>query len=113
MTIYAHNSVLQFFVYVEYLMSSYWTLRLIHFVYVVFMSTAAWAQRRNRIQPKPLAVQRGKIPKHLCLNLVAYNDMPVEETEAAFLQCLQNVAAWCRVLGIETLTVYDRHGMYA
>lgn len=37
--------------------------------------------------------------------------MPTEETENAFLQCLQSVAAWCRVLGIETLTVYDRHGM--
>jgi dehydrodolichyl diphosphate syntase complex subunit NUS1 len=75
------------------------------------MTIAAWVQKRKRRQPKSLEAQRSKIPKHLCLNLVANNDMPAEETETAFLQCLQSVAAWCRVLGIETLTVYDRHGM--
>ena len=74
------------------------------------MTISAWLQRCKRRQPKPLKAQRSKIPKHLCLNLVANNDMPGEETETAFLQCLQSVAVWCQVLGIETLTVYDRHG---
>ena len=92
-------------------MSTHWALRLVHFLYVAFTTIAAWVQSRKRCQPKPLQAQRSKIPKHLCLNLVTNDDMPAGETETAFLQCLQNVAAWCRVLGIETLTVYDRHGM--
>jgi len=75
------------------------------------MTIAAWVQRRKRKQPKPLQAQRSKIPKHLCLNLVANNDMPAEEMETAFIHCLQNVVVWCRVLGVETLTAYDPHGM--
>ncbi|KAF8560319.1 hypothetical protein OG21DRAFT_1402032 [Imleria badia] len=92
-------------------MSTHWALRLIHFLYVAFVTIASRVLRRKRRPPKPLQAHRSKIPKHLCLNLVANNDMPTEETETAFLQCLQGVAAWCRVLGIETLTVYDRHGV--
>lgn len=92
-------------------MSTHWALRLIHFLHVAFVTVTSWVQRRKWRPPKPLEAHRSKIPNHLCLNLVANNDMPTEETENAFLQCLQSVAAWCRVLGIETLTVYDRHGM--
>lgn len=92
-------------------MSTHWALRLIHLLYAAFITIAAWVQKRKRRQPKPLKAKRSKIPKHLCLNLVANNDMPAEETETTFLQCLQSVAAWCRELGIETLTVYDRRGM--
>jgi len=92
-------------------MSTHWALHLVHFLYVAFTAIAAWVQRRKRSQPKPLQAERSKIPKHLCLNLVANDDMPAEETETAFLQCLQSVAAWCRELGIETLTVHDRHGV--
>ncbi|KAF8140299.1 hypothetical protein EV363DRAFT_1206785 [Boletus edulis] len=92
-------------------MSTHWALRLIHSLYIAFMTIAAWVRRRKRRQPKPLEAQRSKIPKHLCLNLVAHNDMPTEEIERAFLQCVQSVTAWCQVLGIETLTVYDRHGV--
>ncbi|KAG8219772.1 hypothetical protein J3R82DRAFT_744 [Butyriboletus roseoflavus] len=75
------------------------------------MTVTAWVRKCKRRQPKPLKAQRSKIPKHFCLNLVANNDMPAEETETAFLQCLQSVATWCQELGIETLTVYDRHGV--
>ncbi|KAF8547844.1 hypothetical protein OG21DRAFT_1516939 [Imleria badia] len=31
--------------------------------------------------------------------------------ETEFLQCLQRVAAWCRLLGIQTLTVFDSRGV--
>ncbi|KAF9229238.1 hypothetical protein BS17DRAFT_689552 [Gyrodon lividus] len=94
-------------------MSTHWALRLIHCLYVVIISITAWIQRCKRRQPHPLNVQRSKVPKHLCLNLVASDHMSIEETETAFLQCLQNVATWCRVLGIETLTAYDRDGVLA
>lgn len=92
-------------------MSAHWTLYLIHFLYVAFVTADVRIERRERRQPNPLKAQRSKIPKHLCLNLVANDDTPAEETETAFLKCLQRVAAWCRVLSIQTLTVYDRHGM--
>ena len=94
-------------------MSTHWALRLIHFLYAAFTTIAAWLRKRKRKQPKPLQAQRGKIPKHLCLNLVANDDTSAEVAETAFLECLQNVAAWCRMLGIGTLTVYDRHGKRA
>ncbi|KAF8547465.1 hypothetical protein OG21DRAFT_916283 [Imleria badia] len=92
-------------------MSTQWALTLIHFLYVAYMVIAAWVQRRKRRPPKPLKAQRSKIPKHLCLHLVANDDMPAEETQTAFLQCLQRVAAWCRMLGIQTLTVFDSCGV--
>jgi len=92
-------------------MTTYWALRLVHFLYATFTTVAAWLHWRKRRQPNPLKSYRSKIPKHLCLNLVADNDTPAEETEAAFVQCVQSVASWCRVSGIESLTVYDRHGV--
>ena len=98
-------------VHAKELMTTFWALRLIHFLYAAFTTIAAWLHKHKRRQPNPLKAHRSKIPKHLCLNLVANNDMPAEETEAAFLQCTQSVASWCRALGIETLTVYDRHGI--
>ncbi|KIJ21795.1 hypothetical protein PAXINDRAFT_63319 [Paxillus involutus ATCC 200175] len=98
-------------VYAAYNMSTHLTLRLIHYLYLVSVSIAAWIQRRKRRQPHPLNLQRSKVPKHLCLNLVASDNTSTEETETAFLQCLQSVAEWCRVSGIETLTAYDRDGV--
>jgi dehydrodolichyl diphosphate syntase complex subunit NUS1 len=100
-------------VYAAYNMSTHLTLRLIHYLYLVSVSIAAWIQRRKRRQPHPLNLQRSKVPKHLCLNLVASDNTSTEETETAFLQCLQSVAEWCRVSGIETLTAYDRDGTWA
>lgn len=92
-------------------MSTPWALYLIHLLYTAYMTVAAWLQRRKRKPPKPLEAQRSKIPKHLCLHLIANDNMPAEETQTAFLQCLERVAAWCRVLGITTLTVFDSRGM--
>ncbi|KAF9237320.1 hypothetical protein BU15DRAFT_48728 [Melanogaster broomeanus] len=94
-------------------MSTHWALRFIHSLYIIIISITASIQRRKRRHPHPLDVQRSKIPKHLCLNLVASDNTSSEETETAFLQCLQRVAAWCRVFGIETLTAYDRDGVLA
>ncbi|KIK94074.1 hypothetical protein PAXRUDRAFT_473538 [Paxillus rubicundulus Ve08.2h10] len=94
-------------------MSTHLTLRLIHYLYLVSVSIAAWIQRCKRMEPHPLNLQRNKVPRHLCLNLVASDNTSTEETETAFLQCLQSVAEWCRVSGIETLTAYDRNGVLA
>lgn len=86
-------------------------LRLIHSLYVAFVILSTWMQRRKQRQPNPLSAQRNNIPKHLCLNLVANDEILAEEAKTTFLRCLQRVAVWCRALGIRTLTVYDRHGM--
>ncbi|KIJ68498.1 hypothetical protein HYDPIDRAFT_82528 [Hydnomerulius pinastri MD-312] len=94
-------------------MPTHWALRLIHSLYVVIVSIAAWTQSRKWKPPHPLTAPRNKLPAHLCLTLVGSDNLTREETESAFIQCLQNVAAWCREIGIESLTAYDRDGILA
>jgi len=93
-------------------MPSHWALRLIHAIYVVAVSILTGIRRFKWKEPLPLTAHRSKVPAHLCLNLVASDELDPEVAEVAFLECLRRTVGWCKVVGIESLTVYDRHGMY-
>lgn len=88
------------------------TLHFLHVFYIALVSVLAWIKKHNWRCPNSLAVSRSKLPAHLCLNLVANDGMNSEELEGAFLECLRRVVGWCREVGIATLTVYDRDGVY-
>lgn len=92
-------------------MPPHWTLRLIHWLYVVAVLVLARIQKWRRQQPPMFNLHRNKAPKHLCLNLVGGNEFTSEEVETAFLECLRRTARWCREVGIAVLTVYDRDGV--
>ncbi|KAH7904343.1 hypothetical protein BJ138DRAFT_1238818 [Hygrophoropsis aurantiaca] len=89
-----------------------WDLRVLHFFYVVIIFLASFLKSLRRIQSLPLAAQRRKLPSHLCLLLVSDSEPDAEaETERAFLESVQRVVAWCRTLGIASLTAYDNEGV--
>ncbi|KAL4070903.1 hypothetical protein J3A83DRAFT_4188803 [Scleroderma citrinum] len=88
-----------------------WVLHLIHVIYVVAVSALAWIRRFKWKKPLPLSAHRSKVPGHVCLNLVASDEFNSEELEVALLECLRRVVGWCREVGIEVLTVYDRDGI--
>lgn len=94
------------------LMLSHWALRLIHVIYAVAVSILTEIRRFKWKEPLPLTAHRSKVPAHLCLNLVASDELDAEDVEVAFLECLRRTVGWCKVVGIEALTVYDRDGMY-
>lgn len=92
-------------------MPSHWALRLIHAIYVVAVSILTGIRRFKWKEPLPLTAHRSKVPAHLCLNLVASDELDPEDAEVAFLECLRRTVGWCKVVGIESLTVYDRDGI--
>lgn len=92
-------------------MPPHWTLRLIHYLYVVAASLLTQMQVWRRQQAPMLNAHRNKVPLHLCLNLVGSSEFTSEEVETAFLECLRRTAGWCREVGIAVLTVYDRDGV--
>ncbi|KDQ10360.1 hypothetical protein BOTBODRAFT_58099 [Botryobasidium botryosum FD-172 SS1] len=58
-----------------------------------------------------------RIPSHLALALLAspHGTKPkrgvrTEETDQALIECTVRAIGWCREFGIQTLTIYDRHG---
>lgn len=93
------------------LMLSHWALRLIHVIYAVAVSILTEIRRFKWKEPLPLTAHRSKVPAHLCLNLVASDELDAEDVEVAFLECLRRTVGWCKVVGIEALTVYDRDGI--
>lgn len=90
----------------------YWALHLVHAIYVVVVSVWTRIRKSKWKKPLPLTAHRNKVPAHVCLNLVASDALDSEDVEEALLECLRRAIGWCRATGIETLTVYDRDGVY-
>ena len=61
-------------------------------------------------EPLSLASERSKVPSHLALNLISNPEEDEEGNEKYMLNSVENVAAWCQVVGIRRLTVYDHDG---
>lgn len=62
--------------------------------------------------PKPLLARRRRIPTHLAVILVpdAENyDARVEET--VMEECVEQVVDWCKELGMQRLSIYERDGV--
>lgn len=89
---------------------AYLFLRLLHVVY--WLVTAVRSMRKPRIDPRPLAAKRNKLPAHLALLLVPSDDLERSEADTdAMLDSVDRAVAWCRVAGISRLSVYDCTGM--
>jgi len=86
-------------------------LYILHFLYsLAVFATTSWKQL-NRQKPQPLTAKRAKLPSHLALLLVSSDELGVEVTERNFVESVMRAVGWCRTVGIEKLTVYDRQGI--
>jgi len=87
-------------------------LCVLHFIYSLFLVILSFRSRYFRSAPRPLSTKRSKIPSHLVLVLASQEpDLCVSEAQEAFLGCIEDAITWCRVAGIQRLSVYDRLGI--
>ncbi|TDL28634.1 hypothetical protein BD410DRAFT_834697 [Rickenella mellea] len=61
--------------------------------------------------PAPLLSQRRQLPKHVAIVLGEINQVLDDSDEGALVESVWKAADWCRSLGIQRLSVYDRNGM--
>ncbi|KIY50452.1 hypothetical protein FISHEDRAFT_39045 [Fistulina hepatica ATCC 64428] len=85
-------------------------LRLVHVIYFLVLRCSARWRTRSEPAPWPLLAPRIRIPKHLALLLVLDGHTDAETTECVS-QTVQRAVDWCRQLGVEKLTLYDRDGL--
>jgi len=86
-------------------------LCVLHFFYSLFLVILSFRSRYFRSAPRSLSAKRSKVPSHLVLVLASQEpDLCVSEAQGAFLGCIENAITWCRVAGIQRLSVYDRQG---
>ena len=86
-------------------------LYLLHALYKLVLAVKSLAARFDR-DPLPLIAERSKLPSHLALNIVPNPGADEESNEKYMLDSVEKVAAWCQVVGIRRLTVYDRDGKF-
>jgi hypothetical protein len=81
------------------------TLSLLHLLYACIIRILYWRGTSSKHT-------RTRIPSHLALLLIAedFDDSAAESVQECLLQSLQCTAGWCRLAGIQKLTVYDRQG---
>ncbi|KAI1797951.1 hypothetical protein LXA43DRAFT_982766 [Ganoderma leucocontextum] len=87
-------------------------LSLLHVLYKLVLAFKSLSARFLR-EPLPLVSDRSKVPSHLALNLISNAEADEEANEKYMLNSVGNVAAWCQVVGVRRLTVYDRDGVLA
>ena len=88
-------------------------LCLIHAIYALTSLTSSLREYFAREAPTALTVRRKQVPKHVAILLASDNDSaPSEAFEQQILQNVENVVAWCQVVGIQRLTFYDRKGAF-
>jgi dehydrodolichyl diphosphate syntase complex subunit NUS1 len=88
-------------------------LRVLHFLYSLFLAFLSIRSRHIRPAPRPLTAARSKIPSHLALILASQEpDLCTSDAQEAFLRCTEKAIACCRAAGIHCLSVYDRRGQW-
>jgi dehydrodolichyl diphosphate syntase complex subunit NUS1 len=86
-------------------------LRVLHFLYSLFLALLSIRRRYLRPSPKSLTAARSKIPSHLALVLASQEPyLCTSDAQEAFLKCTEKAIVCCRAAGIHCLSVYDRQG---
>lgn len=83
-------------------------LRILHLIYTltVFL-ISCWKPRPS---PQPLHTARRRIPNHLAILLATNLNRGSEGTEGILVESVVRAVGWCRTVGVQKLTVYDRRG---
>jgi undecaprenyl pyrophosphate synthase len=87
---------------------AYVLLRIVHAIYALVLSfSTRWRCNDPVSNNFPLGTAYTKLPAHLAVILVAEEgSRQVDE----MLVSVERIVGWCRKLGIEQLTVYDKDG---
>lgn len=84
-------------------------LSVVHILYAVYNALYAFFLRFGSY-PQPLGASRRRIPNHLALLLTCDDDADDELAEETFTHTLYNTVRWCRLIGIQRLSIYDNRG---
>ncbi len=87
-------------------------LYLIHGLFSTLSLLASIPRRLRQKPPLPLNATRRQIPTHLALLLVPDEREDSEQLEGTLVDIALRVIEWCRVVGVNRLTIYDRQGAY-
>ncbi|EJD04097.1 uncharacterized protein FOMMEDRAFT_82124, partial [Fomitiporia mediterranea MF3/22] len=63
--------------------------------------------------PQQLQTHRSKVPTNLALVLASTQEEPSEEEKGAIIDSVVSAVRWCKIVGIKSFSVYDRHGEFA
>jgi len=88
-------------------------LYLIHGLFSTLSLLASIPRRLRQKPPQPLNATRRQIPTHLALLLVPDEREDSEQLEGTLVDIALRVIKWCRVVGVNRLTIYDRQGRLA
>ena len=85
-------------------------LSTLHAFYTFWTLFAFYVRLARKSAPRPLEYPRRQTPKHLALVLVT-EDGRLNDEESYICNTVVDVVGWCRTVGIESLSVYNRQGM--
>jgi dehydrodolichyl diphosphate syntase complex subunit NUS1 len=86
-------------------------LYVLHAIYAMANIVTSWREGYSAREPHPLVAKRSKLPRHVAVLLASDLDTVSDIFEQDILQNLQEVVGWCREVGIQRLTLYDRAGL--
>ncbi|KAL5534383.1 hypothetical protein ACEPAG_845 [Sanghuangporus baumii] len=86
-------------------------LSVLHFLHLIWTILTALLYYPFLANPLPLHGPRTKLPKNLALVLAIDGEKPTEEERNAIVKSVVCTARWCKVAGINGLSVYDRHNV--
>jgi hypothetical protein len=85
-------------------------LRLVHTCYSLLIRVSSRWKYLTSTPPQPLISTRPRVPNHLAVILVSDSELDLEVIELSLLESVEKAVSWCRMVGIEQLTVYDSQG---
>ena len=87
------------------------SLTALHFLHIVWTCLLALLYYPFVADPRPLEAPRSKVPGHVALVLSSTNENSPDEEEAAVVRSVLCAVRCCQRVGVQSLSVYDRHGI--
>ena len=88
-------------------------LFLVHVVYSVACAATSLRRWHSTRDPLPLVHNRKQVPAHVAVLFASHDDTALERFEGDILSNIAQLVAWCRLVGVKRLTVYDRKGLFS
>ncbi|KAI0082291.1 hypothetical protein K474DRAFT_1655664 [Panus rudis PR-1116 ss-1] len=92
---------------------SWLTLSALYIIHVIYWVANTFSALRNSFvtAPRPIDAPRKQVPKHLALLFDLDTARPTDDLENLLIENVRRAVSWCRLSGINRLTVYDRKGL--
>ncbi|KAF9568434.1 hyphal tip protein [Agrocybe pediades] len=86
-------------------------LHVFHFIYSFVLAIRSFWKRHCEAVPQSLRATRQRIPRHLAVLFTVDPTVPLEKAKDIIIESVIDVVSWCRILGIEKLTVYEKNDL--